>query len=90
MRRLATFAVLLVVCGCQQQVAIPTAQQLVANPSLLAEWQGKCNTGEYSQIAPAQKANLCSTTQQATISVTQQRAAKEEADFYDANTRRKK
>ena len=90
MRRLAAFAVLLMVCSCQQQVSIPTAQQLIANPTLLAEWQAKCNTRAYSQIAPAQKTNLCYTTQQATISIAQQSAAKDDADFYDANTRRKK
>lgn len=90
MRRFTALTFLLTICGCQQQPVVPTAQQLVANPALLAEWQGKCNTGEYSQAAPAQKSNLCSTTQQATISVAQQRATKETDDFYDANTLRKK
>ena len=90
MRRFPALAFLLTICGCQQQPVVPTAQQLVASPALLAEWQGKCDTGEYSQIAPAQKAKLCSTTDQATISVAQQKAAKETEDFYDANTLRKK
>ena len=89
MRRLLPMGVLVVMCGCQQQVAAPTAQQLIADRALLAEWQGKCDTGEYSRLAPAQKSNLCSTTQEATISVAQMAAGKKESDFFKANTVRK-
>ena len=90
MRPFTALALLLTICGCQQKPVVPTAQQLVANPALLTEWQEKCNSGENSQIAPAQKSNLCSTTQQATISVAQRKAARETDDFYEANTLRKK
>lgn len=89
MRKLLPLGVLAAVCGCQQQVAVPTAQQLIANRTLLTEWQGKCDTGEYSQLAPAQKSNLCSTTQEATISVAQMAAGKKDSDFSKANTVRK-
>lgn len=87
-KRLPLFA-LVAVCGCQQQVAVPTAQQLIADRGLLTQWQGKCDTGEYSQLAPAQKSNLCSTTQEATISVAQMSAGKADSDFFKANTKRK-
>ena len=89
MRKLIPLCVLVAVCGCQQQVAVPTAQQLIADRALLAEWQGKCDTGAFSQLAPAQKSNLCSTTQEATISVTQMSSGKKDSDFFKANTLRK-
>ena len=89
MRKLVPLCVLLAVGGCQQQVAVPTAQQLIANRALLTEWQAKCDTGEYSQLAPAQKSNRCSTTQDATISVAQMSSGKKDSDFFKANTLRK-
>ena len=89
MRRLIPLCALVAVCGCQQQVAVPTAQQLIANRAVLTEWQAKCDTGEYSQLAPAQKSNLCSTTQEATISVAQMSSGKKDSDFFKANTLRK-
>ncbi|WP_241211848.1 hypothetical protein [Sphingomonas sp. ABOLF] len=89
MRKLIPLSALVAICGCQQQVAVPTAQQLIADRALLTEWQGKCDTGAYSQFAPAQKSNLCSTTQEATISVAQMSSGKKDADFFRANTLRK-
>ena len=89
MRKLLPLCALLALCGCQQKVAVPTAQQLIADRALFAEWQGKCDTGAYSQLAPAQKSNLCSTTQEATISVAQMSSGKKDADFFRANTLRK-
>ena len=89
MRKLLPLGVLLAVCGCQKQVAVPTAQQLIANRTLLAEWQGKCDTGEYSQLPAAQKSDRCSTTQEATVSVAQMSAGKKDSDFFRANTLRK-
>ena len=89
MRKLLRLGALVAVCGCQQQVAVPTAQQLIGDRALLTEWQGKCDTGEYSRLAPAQKSNLCSTTQEATISVAQMAAGKKDSDFFKANTVRK-
>ena len=89
MRKLISLCVFVAVCSCQQQVAVPTAQQLIADRALLTEWQGKCDTGPYSQLAPAQKNNLCSTTQEATISVAQMSSGKKDSDFFKANTLRK-
>lgn len=89
MRKLLSLCALLAICGCQKQVAVPTAQQLIANRALLAEWQGKCDTGEYSQLSAAQKSDRCSTTQEATVSVTQMSAGKKDSDFFRANILRK-
>ena len=89
MRKLLPLCALIIMCGCQQQVAVPTAQELIQNRQLLTEWQNKCDTGGYSHLPAAQKADLCSTTQQAVISAAQQSAAKNDADFFEANTKRK-
>jgi len=89
MKKLLPLGALVAMCGCQQQVAIPTAQELMSNRHLLTQWQAKCNTGEYSRLAPAQKSNMCSTTQEATISVAEKNAASSASDFYDTNTKRK-
>lgn len=89
MRKLLPLFALLAICGCQQKVAVPTAQQLIANRALLAEWQGKCDSGEYSQLPAARKNDLCSTTQEATISVAQTSAGRKDSDFFKANTLRK-
>lgn len=80
---------MLIVGGCQQEVAVPTAQELIANRPLLKEWQAKCDTGQYSQLTAEQKARYCSTTQEASISVTEAAAAKSASDFYKTNTIRK-
>lgn len=89
MRKIIPVCALLAVCACQQDIAVPTAKDLIENRQLLTEWQGKCNTGEYSQLAAAEKARLCATTQEATISVAEAAAAKKAGDFYDANAIRK-
>ena len=89
MRKLLPACVLLAMCGCQQKVTVPTAQELIDNRPLLTEWQAKCNTGEFSQLAAAEKSERCSTTQDATISVAQVEAGKKDADFFNATTRRK-
>ena len=89
MRKLLPAFALLTMCGCQQKVAVPTAQELINDRPLLAAWQAKCNTGEFSHLAPADKGKLCSTTHDATISVAQLETGKKEADFFSANTRRK-
>lgn len=80
---------LVILAGCQQQVKVPTAQELIANRALLAEWQAKCNTGEYSHLGAADKANFCSTTNDATISVAEIEAGKRDSAFFEANTKRK-
>lgn len=89
MRKLLIVSVLLVTSACQQKVAVPTAEELIANRQLLAAWQAKCESGDYSHLAPAEKANLCSTTDTATTSVAQMEAGKKESDFFKANTLRK-
>ena len=89
MRKLLPLCVVIALSGCQQKVAVPTAQQLIADRALLADWQGKCDTGEYSQLPAARKSTLCSTTQEATISIAQMSAGKKDADFFKANTLRK-
>lgn len=80
---------LLAVCGCQQEVAVPTAQELIDNRQMLATWQSKCDSGEYSHLKANAKARKCSTTHDATISVTQAAEGKKASDFFKANTIRK-
>jgi hypothetical protein len=89
MRRSVLVAAVLLVSGCQSSVKVPTAQELLANKQLLAEWQRKCGTGEYSQLGAAEKAEMCSTTQNAVISVAQTRSGQADADFFEANSKRK-
>ncbi|PTW43949.1 hypothetical protein C8J25_11312 [Sphingomonas faeni] len=89
MKKFLPFSAVLIVCGCQQEVAVPTAQELIANRPLLKEWQTKCDTGQYSHLTAEQKPRYCSTTEEANISVTEAAAAKSASDFYNANTRRK-
>ncbi|WP_242140522.1 hypothetical protein [Sphingomonas sp. TREG-RG-20F-R18-01] len=89
MKKFLPVFALVVVCGCQQEVTIPTAQELIANRPLLKEWQTKCDTGKYGHLTADQKARYCSTTQEATISVTEAAAAQSAIDFYNANTKRK-
>ena len=90
MRKILSLCSLLVVCGCQQNVVVPTAKDLIASPQLLSQWQAKCDAGEYSHLPADQKAKMCGTTGDATISVAQTKAGNEEADFFKQNTIRKK
>ena len=90
MRKIFVLCTLLAICGCQKHVVVPTAKELIANHQLLAEWRAKCDTGEYSHLPADQKANMCATTGDALISVAQIKAGNEEADFFKANTLRKK
>lgn len=85
---LPVFAFFLI-CGCQREVSVPTAQELIDNRPRLAEWQAKCDSGEYSHLQAEQKAQMCSTTHDASISVTEAAAGKKESDFFKANTIRK-
>ncbi len=89
MRRILSLSALLFVCGCQQNVVVPTAKELIASPPLLAQWREKCETGEYSHVPADEKARMCATTRDATISVAQIKAGNEEANFFKANTIRK-
>lgn len=89
MRKKLCLSALLLVCGCQQNVVVPTTKELLANPQLLAEWQTKCDTGEYSHLPADQKARICFTTQNAVISSAEIQAGKDSQNFYDANTKRK-
>ena len=90
MRKILPLFTLLVVCGCQQNVVVPTTKELIASPQLLTQWQAKCDTGEYSHLPADQKAKMCATTGDATITVAQTKAGNEEADFFKQNTIRKK
>lgn len=89
MKKFTSLIVLAALAGCQQQVSVPTAKQLVDNAPLRAEWQAKCNTGEYSHLEAAQRASLCSTTDQATATVAQIKASKADSDFFNAASKRK-
>lgn len=89
MRKFLPLLALGLVCACQQQIMVPTAAELIANRQLLSDWRAKCNTGEYSRLAAARKSELCSTTQEATISVAEIEAGKKASDFFDANTKRR-
>lgn len=90
MRKILSLCSLLVVCGCQQNVVVPTAKELIASPQLLSQWQEKCDAGEYSHLPADQKAKMCATTGDATISVAHTKAGNEEADFFKQNMIRKK
>ena len=89
MRAILCLCALALVGGCHPQVTVPTASELIGNRRLLAEWQAKCDTGEYSQLAASEKAEFCSTTHEATISVSEIDAGKAGSNFFDANTKRK-
>ncbi|WP_068089510.1 hypothetical protein [Novosphingobium rosa] len=73
MRKLFVLCLALAACGCEKKaaeaVAVPTTAQLMADNQLLSTWQGKCNTGEYSQLPAAEKDNMCFTTREATRSL---------------------
>jgi hypothetical protein len=90
MRKTLPLITLLIVGGCQQNVVVPTAKELIASPQLLTEWRAKCETGDYSHLPADRKAKMCATTGDATISVAQAKAGNEEADFFRQNTIRKK
>ncbi len=90
MRKIIPLYSMLLVCGCQLNVVVPTTKELIASPQLLAQWQAKCDTGEYSHLPADQKAKMCATTGDATISVAQIKAGNEESDFFKQNTIRKK
>lgn len=89
MRKLVPVCALFLMYGCQQKVAVPTAQELIDDRRLLTEWQTKCDTGEYSHLGETETARLCSITHDATISVAEATTATSASDFYDANTERK-
>lgn len=67
MRKLLALFIVLAAAGCQQQpsATVPTTDELIKNPPLLAEWKAKCETGEYSHLPADQKDNLCFTTREA-------------------------
>ncbi|AYJ84669.1 hypothetical protein D3Y57_00790 (plasmid) [Sphingomonas paeninsulae] len=89
MRTLFAMSVLLATCACQQKVSVPTSQDLIGNRQLLAVWQTKCDTGDYSQLGATEKTEMCSSTQDATTSVAQIESGKKESDFFKASTLRK-
>ncbi|PZU06509.1 hypothetical protein [Sphingomonas sp.] len=89
MRKIIPVLALVVVAGCHRQVAVPTAQELINNRPLLTEWQVKCDTGEYSHLAATEKADLCSTTHDASMSVAAMKAGKQDSDFFGNMSKRK-
>lgn len=69
MRKLLVLSFALAICGCQQNITVPKTDELLKDPKLLAEWQSKCDSGEYSHLPADQKDNLCFTTREATRSL---------------------
>jgi hypothetical protein len=71
MRKFSALFLVLAICGCQQKQSesVPTTDQLMADGQLLKAWQGKCDTGEYSQLPAAEKDNMCFTTREAARSL---------------------
>lgn len=69
MRKLLFLPLILAASACQQSVVVPTTNELMGNPQLLAQWQARCNIGEYSHLPANQKDNFCFTTQEAARSV---------------------
>ena len=90
MRKSIAVLSLLAVYGCQQNVVVPTAKELIDNPILLREWQAKCDSGEYSHLEAGQKARMCATTGNATISVAQTKSGGSEVDFFNQISKRRK
>ena len=89
MRGLILLGVLLAASGCQKKVVVPTSKELIDNPKLLAEWEAKCDKGEYSHLPASQKADMCFPTQAAGQSLAAAKAAKADSDFFETNTLRK-
>lgn len=89
MRALILLGVLLAAGGCQKKVEVPTSKELMANPKLLAEWEAKCNMGEYSHLPASEKTNMCFTTQAAGQSLAARKSGKADSDFFNAISRRK-
>ena len=87
--RKALLLLSLFVAGCHRQIAVPTAQELIGNRPLLAEWQARCDTGEYSHLPAAERADLCSTTHDASISVAAVKAGQRDSDFFGNMSKRK-
>jgi hypothetical protein len=69
MRKLLVLPLIVAASACQQTVVVPTTNELMGNPQLLAQWQAKCDSGEYSHLPADQKNNFCFTTQEAARSV---------------------
>lgn len=69
MRKLIFLCIVLAASACHRNVVVPKTDELMTNPQLLAEWQAKCDTGEYSHLPADQKNNFCFTTQEATRSI---------------------
>lgn len=89
MRKILAVTMLLLVCGCQSSVKVPTAQELVGNPQLLADWQARCDTGEYSHLAGTEYSKMCSSTQDASMTVTQMQAGRKDSAFFGNMSKRK-
>lgn len=89
MRRSLIVVAVLLAGGCQSNAKVPTTQELIADRRLLAEWQQKCDAGEYSRLGAAEEAEMCTTTQNAAISVAQAQSGKADSDFFEANSKRK-
>lgn len=89
MRKLLPLIGLLALPACQKPVPVPTAQELVADPKLFAEWQAKCTNGEYAHLGAAEKNDKCATTTQAGWSLAEKKSGKAESDFFEAMSRRK-
>ena len=69
MRRLSALCLVLAAAGCEHKVSVPTTAQLMTNDQLLRDWKEKCDTGQYSQLPAAEKADMCFTTGEATRSL---------------------
>ena len=69
MRKLFIVPLILAASACNQNVQVPTTNELMANPQHLSEWQAKCDAGEYSHLPADQKQNFCFTTQESARSV---------------------
>lgn len=89
MRKFPAPTMLLLVCGCQPSVKVPTAQELVGDPQLLADWQARCDTGEYSHLSGTEYSKMCSSTHDASMTVTQMQAGKKDSDFFGNMSKRK-
>lgn len=69
MRASSALILALLVCGCNQDVKVPTTEELLKDRNLLSQWEEKCTKGEYSHLPADKRTNLCSTTMEADQSI---------------------
>ena len=89
MHKAVVIAVLLIVSGCAQPIAVPTEAQFEQSPDLLKTWIDKCHHGEYSNLGAEEKQRMCGSAQAAANVLTARQAAKAANDSFGTAILRK-